>query len=131
MLMRIFTAFVVLCALSIAVPARASADAVRVQQDQNAQKIKEKVIKRGTGARATVTVKLNNQTTYKGYVREAGDNDFVVVDRTGGSHTIRYADVRSLGGGGGMSGAAKLAIGIGIGVGAVLAILFAIAQSDD
>ena len=131
MLMRILTGVIVLCAVSVAVPARVSAGVATVGQDQNARKIKENVLKRGTGPRATVTVKLHNQASHKGHVREANDNDFVVVDRTGGTHTIRYADVRSLGGGGGLSGAGKLAIGIAIGVGAVLAVLVAIARSDD
>ncbi len=120
----------VLALLSIAVPATTRSISASSIQDQNAEKIKEKIRKKGTGDRATVTVKLFDATTHKGYIREANENDFVVIDRSGGSHTIRYADVKSFGGGG-ISSMGKLAIGIGLGVVAAIAVLAAIAASDD
>jgi hypothetical protein len=119
-----------LASLSISVPASIPGPSPRSFQDQSVQSVKEKIRKKGTGERAKVTVKLFDQTTHKGYIREANENDFVLIDRTGGPHTIRYADVKSLSGGG-LSGVGKYALGIALGVVAVIAVVAAIAASDD
>jgi hypothetical protein len=94
------------------------------------QDFRQKVIKKGTGPKARVTVKLTSDVVYKGYIREANDTEFVVIDNAGGAHSIKYADVRSIGGSG-LSTGAKIAIGIGIGAGAVLAVLAAVVASDN
>ena len=99
----------------------------QTKQEKQTAKVKEKIKQLGLGERVKVSVKLYNETSYIGYVSQANENDFVVVDKTGNSITIKYADVKSVGGKN-LSTGAKIAIGIGIGVGATilfLAILFA------
>ena len=95
--------------------------------EKKAIEVKAKVRKLGLGERVRVGLKLYNDTSYKGYVKEANEEDFVVIDKLGTSQTIRYNDVKSIGGRN-LSTGAKIGIGIAIGVGAVfafLAILFA------
>lgn len=99
----------------------------QTKQEKQTQKVKEKIKKLGLGERVRVGVKLHNETTYKGYVSQANESDFIVVDGSGDPHTINYSEVKSVGGKN-LSTGAKIAIGIGIGVGATvlfLAILFA------
>src|SRR5687768_16921174 len=98
------------------------AQSTQTDRDRKAAEIEAKIKKLGTGQRSTVKIKLYTETKYEGYVSQANDNDFVLVDRAGGSHTVKYSDVKSIGGRG-LSSAAKLGIGIGIGAGAVLAVL--------
>lgn len=94
--------------------------------------VKSKVARLGIGAKAKATIKLKNGTKVKGYVAQAGDEDFVMRDRkTDAPTTIRYADVLKVEENRGHSTARNLAIGIAVGVGAVLAILgIAIAHLD-
>lgn len=94
--------------------------------------VKSKVARLGIGAKAKATIKLKNGTKVKGYVAQAGDDDFVMRDRkTDAPTTIRYADVLKVEENRGHSTARNLAIGIAVGVGAVLAILgIAIAHLD-
>lgn len=100
-------------------------------QQTNTEKVKAKIRKLGLGERVKVSVKLINDSTYKGYVSQAADNDFTVVDKTGHSTIIKYSDVKSVAGKN-LSTGAKIGIGIAIGAGAVLAILgILIASLDD
>jgi hypothetical protein len=88
-----------------------------------AEKVKAKVARRGVGEKARVTVRLQNGTTVKGYVQQAGENDFVVKDKkTGASNTIAYADVADVKSGGGTSKWVWVGLGVGaaVVVGAVL-----------
>ena len=94
------------------------------------QDVRQKISKKGTGPKARITVKLTSDVIYRGYIREATDTEFVVIDNAGGAHFIKYTDVRSIGGSG-LSTGAKVAIGIGIGAGAVLAVLAAVVASDN
>jgi len=100
------------------------------KQEKKAAKVKSNIQKLGTGEKVRVKVKLYNDTVYKGYLAEANADDFVVVDRSGGSNTIKYAEVDSIGGSD-LSTGAKIAIGVGIGVGATLGFLFLLAMSLD
>jgi hypothetical protein len=86
-----------------------------------------KVVKFGTGDRARIKVKLYNDTKYRGYVKEAGEDNFVVVDKAGSVTTISYADVSSISGKN-LSTGAKIGIGIGIGAGVTLFILYLVFQ---
>jgi hypothetical protein len=97
-----------------------STDTKRIEKTRQ---VKEKIGKLGTGRSAVVKLKLYNDTEYKGYVARGGDDDFDVIDTAGGSHTVRYDDVRSIGGKN-MSTGAKIAIGVGIGAGAMILIIF-------
>jgi len=96
------------------------------------EKIKAKVAKLGVGEKAKATVILKDGTKKKGYIGQAGDDDFVLRDRkTDSPTTIRYTDVTKVESNKGHSTARNLALGIGIGAGAFLAILLiAIAHLD-
>ena len=87
-------------------------------------KVKAKVAKLGVGEKAKATVILKDGTKKKGYIGQAGGDDFVLRDRKSDSPTtIRYSDVTKVESNKGHSTARNLAIGIGIGAGAFLAII--------
>jgi hypothetical protein len=88
------------------------------------ERIKAKVAKLGVGEKAKATVFLKNGTKIKGYIAQAGDDDFVLRDRkTDAPTTISYADVAKVDSNRGHSTARNIGIGVGIGVGAFLGIL--------
>jgi len=108
--------------VSLAIPAFG-----QTNQQKQTEKVKSKIKKLGLGERVKVKIKLYNDSSHQGYVSQANDDDFVVVDKTGNSTTIKYSDVKSVGGKNFSTGA-KIAIGIGIGVGGTnlaLALFFA------
>lgn len=91
---------------------------------QTVEAIRIKVAKLGVGEKAKAKVTLKDGTKSKGYIAQAGDDDFVLRDRkTDTPTTIRYTDVAKVESNRGHSTARNLAIGIGIGAGAFLAIL--------
>jgi hypothetical protein len=95
-------------------------------------KVKAKVAKLGVGEKAKATVILKDGTKKKGYIGQAGGDDFVLRDRKSDSPTtIRYSDVTKVESNKGHSTARNLAIGIGIGAGAFLAIIAIIFASLD
>jgi hypothetical protein len=88
------------------------------------EQIKIKVAKLGVGEKAKATVFLRDGRKIKGYIAQAGEEDFVVRDRrTDAASTVRYLDVTKVDSNRGHSTARNIAIGVGIGVGAFLAIL--------
>ena len=94
------------------------------QRDDPGQlaKVKAQVAKRGTGEKARITVELRDHKEVKGYVSQAGEDNFVVTDqKTGTKTTIPYRDVAQVKGKG-LPLAAKIGIGGGVGV-VVLAIV--------
>lgn len=95
-------------------------------------KVKAKVAKLGTGEKAKATVILKDGKKIKGYIGQAGSDEFVLRDRkTDAPTTIRYSDVAKVESNKGHSTARNLGLGIGIGAGAFLAILLiAIAHLD-
>lgn len=95
-------------------------------------KVKAKVAKIGIGEKAKATVHLKDGTKKKGYIGQAGTEDFVLRDRkTDEPTTFRYNEVAKVDSNKGHSTARNLAIGIGIGAGAFLGILMlAIASLD-
>ena len=93
-------------------------------QAMTVENVKIKIAKLGVGEKAKATVFAKDGTKRKGYIAQAGDDDFVVRDRkTDAATTIRYSDVAKVESNRGHSTARNLAIGIGIGVGGFLAIL--------
>jgi hypothetical protein len=87
-------------------------------------KVKAKVAKIGIGEKAKATVILKDGTKKKGYIAQAGNDDFVLRDRkTDAPTTLSYSDISKVESNKGHSTARNLAIGIGIGAGAFLAIL--------
>lgn len=126
--LAIFSILVILT-LTFAMPTTAQTKPTK--QEEKTAKVKEKIRKLGLGERVKVKVKLYDKTTHQGYVKEANDNDFVVIDKTGNPHIVRYADVDSVGGRN-LSTGAKIGIGIGIGVGAtILTLLLIFASLND
>ncbi len=122
---KIVVAFCALATLVAASPGIALGQATDPKREKKAQEVKQKIQKLGTGQSAVVKVNLYNDTEYKGYVSRAGDADFDVIDTGRNSHTVRYADVRSIGGKN-MSTGKKIGIGVGIGAGVTLLILLLI-----
>jgi hypothetical protein len=111
---------------TLSLPAAAQATA------QSVEAIRIKIAKLGVGAKAKAKVTLKDGSKSKGYIAQAGDEDFVLRDRkTDAPTTIRYTDVARVESNKGHSTARNLAIGIGIGAGAFLAIvLITIAHLD-
>ncbi|HET6670128.1 MAG TPA: hypothetical protein VFH15_07820 [Pyrinomonadaceae bacterium] len=86
--------------------------------------VKSKIARLGLGAKAKATIKLKNGTKVKGYVAQAGEDDFVMRDRkTDAPTTISYTDVLKVEDNKGHSTARNIAIGVAVGVGAVLAVI--------
>ena len=78
--------------LAAASPARGG-----VGQDAAAVlKVKEAVARLGTGPSALAEVKLKNRSKLRGYVSEASDEHFTVVDSDGMLTRISYAEVESV-----------------------------------
>lgn len=64
------------------------------KQAQTMEQIRIKVAKLGVGEKAKATITTRNGAKIKGYVSQAGDDDFVMRDRkTSAPTNIRYADV--------------------------------------
>jgi hypothetical protein len=96
-------------------------------QTTTVEKIKIKVAKLGVGEKAKATVILKNGTKTKGYIVQAGDDEFVLRDRkTDTPTTIHYVDVAKLESNRGHSTARNLGIGIAIGAGALLITILAV-----
>lgn len=91
------------------------------------EKIKKKVLERGTGVKARARVKLTDGTKLKGYISESAADDFTLIrtdERVGTPVKINYSDVAEVKAQGtGLSTASKILIGVGIGVVATVGIL--------
>jgi preprotein translocase subunit SecF len=70
----------------------------QASNDQRAtEKIRTKVQKIGVGGNARVEVRLRDNTQLKGYINDADQESFTVVDsQTGSSKTVSYADTSSV-----------------------------------
>ena len=118
---------IVLFVASISMPV-----AAQQTNSNGTDKVKAKVAKLGVGEKAKATVILKDGTKRKGYIGQAGGDDFVLRDRkTDSPTTIRYSDVTKVESNKGHSTARNLAIGIGIGAGAFLAIIAIVFASLD
>lgn len=125
------TGAVILSFLMLTVSAPVFAQTKPTKQEEKAAKVKEKIRKLGIGERVKLKVKLYDKTKHEGYVKEANEGDFVVTDKVGNPHIIKYSDVDSVSGRN-LSTGAKIAIGIGIGVGAtILALVLIFASLND
>lgn len=102
-------------------------------QQTSLERVKIKIAKLGVGEKAKATVFLKDGTKIKGYIAQAGDDDFVLRDRkTDAPTTIRYDNVAKVDSNRGHSTARNVTIGVVVGVGAVLAVLgLLIAGLDD
>jgi hypothetical protein len=94
-----------------------------------AEKVKAGISKLGTGAEARIEVKLRDKTKLKGYVSEAGEDSFIIVDdKTGATSTVTYAQVKQVKGNN-LSTAAEIAIGVGVILLPIVIVLLLISQS--
>jgi hypothetical protein len=95
-----------------------------------AAKVRDDIQKLGAGENARVKLKLKDATKLEGYVSEAGEESFIVVNsKTGVATTVAYPQVGQIKGNN-LSTRAKIAIGAGIAV-AVIAVVILIAANDD
>ena len=107
-----------------------SARTPKQQQPQTIDQVKIKIAKLGLGAKARATVNTKDGRKIKGYVSQAGEDDFTLRDKkTDAPTTIRYADVAKVSADKGHSLARNLGLGIAIGAGAFLGILLIIFAS--
>ena len=91
--LRSFVAFSLLLSLSCYVPMMASPQ----QDDAKAAKVKAAIAKLGIGFEARVNLRLKDKTKLKGYVLEAKEDYFVVVDdETGASIDVAYSQVKQV-----------------------------------
>ena len=109
--------------LCVGTEVRLFAQAPQTGLQKQSEKVKAKIGKLGTGERVIVRVRLYNETNYQGYLKEANAEDFVIVDKAGSPNTLKYIDVKSVGGKN-LSTGAKIAIGVGIGAGLTLLTLY-------
>jgi hypothetical protein len=83
----------------LVMPVRAGAQVVE-PKTRNVERVKENVRKLGIGEAARLELKLWDGRRLKGYLREAGEGDFTVVDaKTGAATTLTYAQVKQVKGG--------------------------------
>ena len=118
---------VLICFVS-AVPVMANdSDAKR---EQKAAKIEDKMKTLGVGEQVRLDVKMYDKTRHQGYLRETSDSGFVVVDKAGTAHEVKYTEVGSVKGRN-LSTGAKIGIGIAIGAGITLLIVLLIVHAND
>ena len=118
--------YFIVALLLLAPFARTAMAAPKGGQRPSADEVKIKVARLGTGSKAKATVWTTNGTKVKGYVAQAGENDFVMRDRkTDAATTISYSDVVKFDRNKGHSTAKWVGLGVGIGVGGFLIVLFA------
>ncbi|HKO44948.1 MAG TPA: hypothetical protein VJU84_16845 [Pyrinomonadaceae bacterium] len=93
-----------------------------------AAKVKEGISKLGTGEQARIEVKLRDKTKLKGYVGEAGQDSFVIVnEKTSATSTVSYAQVKQVKGNN-LSTAAEIALGVGVILLPIALVVFLISQ---
>ena len=97
------------------------ADSKAEKEARFGEKVKEGVRRLGTGEATRVEVRLRHKTKLKGYISDAGENSFVVVDASGANHTVAYPQVKKVTGNN-LSTGARIAIGVAI-VAAILTLV--------
>jgi len=115
-------------AAASAQPASAATLGRAEKEAQFAEKVKAGIAQLGTGTEARVEVKLRDKTKLKGYVGEAGAEQFTVVDaKTGAATVVAYPQVQQVKGNN-LSKGAKIAIGVGVILIPILVAVFFAAQ---
>jgi hypothetical protein len=85
----------------------------KAKGEKSPEQVKAEVLKRGTGEKARVKVKLRNGPEVRGYISKADQNTFDIRGKNGENVTVAYADVLSLRKPG-MSTGAKIGIAAGV-----------------
>ncbi len=95
----------------------------------NVEEIKKSILKRGTGEKQRISVKMLNGTKMKGYINQAGEDSFTLTDsNTSQSTVLAYRDIAKVGSSG-LSKGAKIALGVGIASAATLIVLYVAFQN--
>jgi len=90
----------------------------------NFEKVKADVMKRGTGEKKRVRVKMLDGTKMKGYISQAGEDSFTLTDsKTQQSTVIAYRDAARVEGRG-LAGGAKIGIIVGVAAAVTLTVLY-------
>ena len=122
-MLKKYLSFALICLLLIT----ANASLVSAQTDKDAAlaaKIKNAVAERGTGEKKRVQVEKKDGTKLKGYVSQADEDSFTLVDSTTKQSTdIAYADVAKVKNRSSKSD--KIALGVIIGAAATAGIILA------
>ena len=84
-----------------------------VKEDASTEKVKAAIAKLGTGPSAQVKITLRDKNKLKGYIKEANEDHFILVNETGATTEIAYPQVKQVKGHN-LSTGAKVAIGVGI-----------------
>ncbi len=100
----------------------AFAASVNAKEAALTEKVKAAIAKLGTGSSARAEIMLHDKRKLKGYIKEANDEHFVLVDKTGASTELAYPQVRQVKGNN-LSTGAKVAIGVGVGI-VILLLIF-------
>jgi len=115
--------------LSVAGVSVAYAGSKEDKETRFAEKVKEGIGKLGTGADARIEVKLRDKTKLKGYVSEAGEDSFVIVDeKTNATSRVAYSQVKQVKGKN-LSTAAEIALGVGVILLPIVIVVLLISQS--
>ena len=92
----------------------AYADTKSDKEARFAEKVKKGIAQIGTGESARIEVKLRDNTKVKGYIKEAGETSFTVVNPATNVETIvTYPNTKQVRGNN-LSTGAKVAIGLAI-----------------
>jgi hypothetical protein len=115
--------------LSVAGVRSASAGSKEEKETRFAEKVKDGISKLGTGPEARIEIKLRDKAKLKGYVSEAGEDSFVIVDeKTNASTTVTYPQVKQVKGNN-LSTAAEIALGVGIVLLPIVIVVLLVSQS--
>jgi hypothetical protein len=99
------------------------------KEAERAAKVRQGVLKLGTGEGSLVKVRLRDGARVEGYVSAAGETSFTVTDAKSGVATlVPYQQVKQVRGNN-LSTGAKIAIGVGVAV-LIVALLWAAADKD-
>ena len=93
----------------------ALAASVNAKEAALTEKVKTAIAKLGTGPSAQIEITLHDKSKLKGYIKEADDEHFVLVHKTGVVTEVAYPQVRKVKGNN-LSTGAKVAIGFGVGI---------------
>ena len=130
MLKKVASLVVVGFLLNVSAVSSAFAGSKEEKETRFSEKVKAGISKLGTGADARIEVKLRDKRKLKGYVSEAGEDSFVIVDeKTRATSTVTYSQVKQVKGKN-LSTAAEIALGVGVIILPIVIVLLLISQGD-
>lgn len=110
--------FTLLTQASLVTPAMTKSNEEKIRE--HAAKVKLAIAKLGVGESVRVEVKLRDKNKLKGYIRDAAEDRFVVVDaKTGEAATVTYQQVKQVKGNN-LSTGTKIVIWLAIAAGVLL-----------